>query len=183
MVIIDFLTYFIITPKENCFLQSVQMASQKLRKTSTVSWKNMNQYILTRIKCASDEPFGPSKTSVLPLSKLFILVWLHAMTRNPHASPQILLLQKGIFPLFKFFFINASFMSFGFKLNKRKLKQNKMILQQLVSFLFFFIQALLPQSGLGRRVTSRRPPLKYYFQLQIHMCTVSLSLSPPPLLM
>lgn len=61
--------------------QSVQMASQKLRKTSTVSWKNMNQYILTRIKCASDEPFGPPKTVFLLLSNLFIFVCPHVMIR------------------------------------------------------------------------------------------------------
>lgn len=63
--------------------QSTQMASQKLRKTSTVSWKNMNQYILTRIKYASDEPFGPSKTVFLLMSNLFIFVCLHVMIGLP----------------------------------------------------------------------------------------------------
>lgn len=65
------------------FHQSVQMASQKLRKTSTVSWKNMNQYILTRIKCASDEPFCPPKAVFLLLSNLFIFVCLHIMIWSP----------------------------------------------------------------------------------------------------
>lgn len=63
--------------------ESNQMASQKLRKTSTVSWKNMNQYILTRIKYALDGPFGPSKTVFLLMSNLFIFVCLGVMIRLP----------------------------------------------------------------------------------------------------
>lgn len=63
--------------------QSVQMASQKLRKTSTVSPNNMNQYILTRIKCVSDEPLGPPKTIFLLLSNLFIFVCPHERITYP----------------------------------------------------------------------------------------------------
>lgn len=67
-----------VSPRE-----SNQMASQKLRKTSNVSWKNRNQYILTRIKYALDGPFGLSKTVFLLMSNLFIFVCLGIMTRLP----------------------------------------------------------------------------------------------------
>lgn len=64
-----------------CAHQQTQMASQKLRETSNVLWRNMNQYILTRIKCASVEPFGLSKTAFLLMSKLFIFLFSHGMIR------------------------------------------------------------------------------------------------------
>lgn len=65
------------------------MAAQKLRKTSTVSWKKVNQYILTRIKCASDEPFGPSKSSLSPCQTFFVRVCWHVTLRNDPSGFQI----------------------------------------------------------------------------------------------
>lgn len=77
-------TVFVLKPTKAwaCTHQSTQMASQKLRETSNVLRRNMNQYILTRIKCASVEPFGLSKTALLLMSNLFfIFVFTHAMIR------------------------------------------------------------------------------------------------------